>query len=402
MAFCFYNFGTFMIRFILFLACILTLNISYGQQPDSTQLDLVDIVIGKKCLQSTNKIRSERKIYFSLLPAAVSIPGGGRAVITAINVAFYLGNPAVTNLSNIYIIPYTNFVDRYGIYLRPNIWAVKNKFNITGDYRIAHFPQYSWGLGGDTPQWDESLIDSDYFRLYQTILTRLHKHWYFGPGYFLDHHYNIEEKDFEGSGHLDRYENGSLTSTTSSGITANLVYDARKNAINPQGGAYIIATWRWNDEALGSTFKNQSFFIDARKYFTLSNHRSHILAFRSYYWTVVNGETPYLDLPATNWAPSQGIASRGFQTSRYRSNAMLYGEAEQRYTLTANGIWGFVVFANIASAAEFETQHFNHWQLGAGVGLRAKLNKYSNANLTVDFGFSQNYWGVWLNIGEVF
>jgi len=389
-------------RYFFLLAFIISLNDVFGQQSDSAQIDLVDVVIGKKRLQSTNQIRSERKVHFSLLPAAVSIPGGGKAVITAINAAFYLGDPAETNLSNIYIIPYTNFVDRLGVYLRPNIWIAKNKFNITGDYRIARFPQYSWGLGGDSPQWDESLIDSDYFRFYQTILTQLYKNLYFGPGYFLDYHYNIEEKDFEGLGHLDRYEDGNLTSTTSSGITANLVYDARKNSINPQGGAYIITIWRWNDQSLGSTFNNQSFFIDARKYFSLSNSRSHILAVRSYYWTIVNGETPYLDLPATNWAPTQGIASRGFQTGRYRSNAMIYGEAEQRYSLTSNGLWGFVTFVNISSVSEFESQQFKFWQLGAGLGIRAKFNKYSNSNIAVDFGFSQNYWGVWLNIGEVF
>jgi hypothetical protein len=84
---------------------------------------------------------------------------------------------------------------------------------------------------------------------------------------------------------------------------------------------------------------------------------------------VVKGDTPYLDLPATNWAPVSGIASRGFQTGRYRSNAMLYGEVEQRYQLTSNGLWGFVVFANISSASEFETQHFTHWQVAAGAGL---------------------------------
>ncbi len=292
--------------------------------------------------------------------------------------------------------------DRYGVYIRPNLWLAKNSFNILGDYRIARFPQYSWGLGGDSPQWNESLIDSDYFRLYQIILIKVHKNWYIGPGYALDYHYNIEETDIEGTGHLEGYGNGDLTATTSSGVTTNLVYDARTNAINPPRGAYLLISYRWNDTALGSTYTNHSLFVDVRKYLPLSSDRDHILAFRSYYWTVLNGETPYLDLPATNWAPTSGIASRGFQTGRYRSNAMLYGELEQRYQLTSNGLWGFVVFGNISSASEFETQHYNHWQLGAGVGLRAKLNKYSNANLVVDLGFSHNYWGVWLNIGEVF
>jgi hypothetical protein len=57
---------------------------------------------------------------------------------------------------------------------------------------------------------------------------------------------------------------------------------------------------------------------------------------------------------------------------------------------------------NVSSASEFETQHFNTWKVGGGIGVRAKLNKYSNANLAVDLGFSENFWSVWVNIGEMF
>jgi len=388
-------------RCLLILFVLIAPNV-YGQQPDSVQVDLIDVVLGKKKIKQTNQYRADKKVHFSILPAAVTVPGGGKAVITSVNAAFYLGDPALTNLSNIYLIPYTNLADRYGVYIRPNLWLAKNSFNILGDYRIARFPQYSWGLGGHSPQWNESLIDSDYLRVYQIVLIKLHKNWYIGPGYALDYHYNIEETEMEGTGHLEGYGHGDLAATTSSGITTNLVYDARSNAINPPKGAYLSIVWRWNDTALGSTFTNNSLFIDVRKYFPLSKERSHILGIRSYYWTVLSGETPYLDLPATNWAPTSGIASRGFQVGRYRSNAMLYTEAENRYQLSANGLWGLVMFANISSASEFDTQLFNHWQLGAGAGLRVKFNKYSNANLAIDFGFSHNYWGVWLNIGEVF
>ena len=128
----------------------------------------------------------------------------------------------------------------------------------------------------------------------------------------------------------------------------------------------------------------------------------HVLAFRAYYWTLISGTLPYLDLPATNWAPATGVASRGFQSGRYRSNAMLYAEGEQRYQLTANGLVGMVAFMNVSSASEMDTQHFKTWQVGAGAGLRVKFNKYSNSNLAIDLAFSQNFWSVWLNLGEMF
>lgn len=386
----------------LVLIIFLIGHLAQAQEPDSTQLDIVDVVIGTKRLQKTNQVREGRKVYFSLFPAATSIPGGGRAVVTSISAAFYLGKPEETNLSSIYLIPYTNLADRYGIYLRPNLWTSKNKFNFIGDYRIAAFPQYSWGLGGDSPELAETLIDTDYFRFYQTVLRRISGYWFAGPGYALDHHYNISETTFEGVGHLEQYGEADLTSTSSSGVTLNLVYDARVNAINPPRGAYVLLSWRWNEQSLGSTYNNQSLFIDARKYLPLSVTRMHVLAFRAYYWTLISGTLPYLDLPATNWAPATGVASRGFQSGRYRSNAMLYAEGEQRYQLTANGLVGMVAFMNVSSASEMDTQHFKTWQVGAGAGLRVKFNKYSNSNLAIDLAFSQNFWSVWLNLGEMF
>lgn len=373
-----------------------------AQQPDSTQTDIINILLGKKKRTAVDQFRDDRKVYFSVLPAAASIPGGGRAVITSINAAFYAGDPAHTNLSNVYLIPYTNLVDRYGIYIRPNIWLAHNTFNFIGDYRLAHFPQYTWGLGGGTPAWDRSLIDSDYVRLYQNALIQLFKsYWYIGPGFAHDYHYNISEISSTSEGHLERYGEGH-TSTNSTGLTFNIVYDARKNAINPMGGTYLLMSWRSNEKSLGSTYSNSSLYLDFRKYLPLSSARVHILAFRSYYWTVVRGKTPYLDLPATNWAPTSGIASRGFEVGRYRSNAFLYGEVEQRYQLTPNGLWGVVVFANVSSASEFDTQDFNYWHGASGIGLRVKLNKYSNSNLAADLAFSRGYWSVWLSIGEMF
>lgn len=373
-----------------------------AQLSDSTDVDIVDLLFSKKKREAVTKTRSNKKVHFSLLPAAVNVPGGGKAVITAVNAGFYAGDPENTNLSNVYLIPYTNFTNRYGLYLRPNIWFPGNKLNVIADYRIAHFPQYSWGLGGSSPEWDRSLIDSDYLRLYQTALFKIFDHWFAGIGYNLDHHYDIGETEYVGSeGHLSRYGE-TIGSTTSSGYTLNFVYDSRTNAINPHRGAYVLTTFRVNEEWLGSTYSNRSFFADGRKYIRFKHKYDRVLALRSYYWTVIKGQTPYLDLPATNWAPTSGIASRGFQTGRYRSNAMLYFEAEQRYQLTENGLLGLVAFINISSASEFDTQKFHAWQPGGGFGLRIKMNKYSDTNIAVDMGFSNNYWGVWLNIGEVF
>ena len=155
-----------MTRLLLIVLILVQCAQTFAQIYDSTDVDVVDLLFSKKKREATTEYRSNKKVHFSLLPAAVNVPGGGKAVITAVNAAFYAGDPTVTNLSNVYVIPYTNFTNRYGLYVRPNIWIHGNKFNLMADYRIAHFPQYSWGLGGNSPEWDKSLIDSDYFRFF--------------------------------------------------------------------------------------------------------------------------------------------------------------------------------------------------------------------------------------------
>lgn len=299
--------------------------------------------------------------------------------------------------------PFISFSSKYGLFLRHNIWLPNNSWNLIGDYRISHYPQYVWGLGRTgQEEFERSLVETNYARIYQTVLYGISNKWFIGPGYTLDYSYNIDETEIGYISNLEDYPVETTDPSVASGLTANIVYDGRYNALNPPKGAYFIASYRINAKALGSDTDYQSLFIDARKYFPINKGKGNILAVRSYYWTILSARSPTLYLPSTNWAPATGIASRGFQAGRYRSNAMLYGEAEERVNLTNNGLFGLVAFANISSASEFETQHFRYWKLGAGLGLRTKLNKYSNTNFALDFGFSSNFWSVWVNIGEMF
>jgi hypothetical protein len=372
-----------------------------SQTKDSlNRKDLIDILFGSKRESKLNQVRSERKVYFSILPSSVNAPGGGRAVITAVNAAFYLGNPATTNLSNVYVIPVTDFSMRYGLYVKPTIWSSNNHWNFIGDYRIAYFPQYTWGLGGNPPSLDRTLINANYFRLYQHALLKVANHLFVGPGFAIDNYYNIQETEIENTGHLDRYELPNTGSSYTAGMMFTISYDLRKNQLNPKQGGYLLTTLRLNSPAFGSDYHQQSLFIDGRKYITLS--KDNLICFRSFYWTVLKGQTPYLDLPAVAWAPASGIAARGLQTGSYRSNAMLYGEAEQRFRLSSNGLLGGVIFANVTSVSEFNSQQFKYWHPAAGFGLRLKFNKYSDANLSLDLGFSENFWSAWVNLGEVF
>jgi hypothetical protein len=158
-----------------------------------------------------------------------------------------------------------------------------------------------------------------------------------------------------------------------------------------------------NTPYLGSNDKWQSMFLDLRKYIPVfSSWRENILALRGYYWTILSGDVPYLDIPAVRWEPSTGQASRGIQQNRYKSNALLDLEAEYRFGITQNGFIGGVVFASATSASEYNTQQFVYWHPAGGAGMRMKFNKYSNTNIAFDVAVSKGFLNVYLFIGEAF
>ncbi len=385
----------------VFIVTLLICDLLQCQAQDvdpSTQQDLIGY-IAKKFKKNPDSTREHRKVYFSLFPSQAS---GTKTVVTAINAAFMLGDPATTNASSVLFIPYTNLGNRFGFLIRPNIWLRNNSWNFTGDYRILSNPQEAWRLGGSSPAVPMSTIHNDYVRFYQNALKGIAKNWVAGLAYDLDYHYNISAADSVGENMITGFPISNSSHTISSGFALQVLFDSRKNSINPQGGEFFLSSYRFNPIALGSTSAWQSLYVDARKYFPFSKSRQNLLALRSYYWTILSGQVPYLDLPAIGWDQILGQSGRGTRLSRYRSNAIIYLESEYRIDLTTNGLFGAVVFGNVFSPSEYDTQNFSHWHGALGVGMRVKFNKYSRTNVALDVAASTGYTGVYLYIGEAF
>jgi outer membrane protein assembly factor BamA len=182
----------------------------------------------------------------------------------------------------------------------------------------------------------------------------------------------------------------------------NLLYDARKNSENPFPGYYTNFVYRLDPPLPGSNSTWSSIYIDTRKYIPFSRRRQDMLALWGYYWSVLDGNVPYFDLPSIGWDPYQQRSGRGFPQNRYRGNSLVYAEAEYRRDLTSNGLLGFVLFANANSVTEPNTDNFMYVHPAAGAGLRIKFNKRSGTNIAIDCGLSKHYTGVYINLGETF
>lgn len=372
----------------------------------SRQTDLIDI--GKMIFRiRPGKIREEKdkKVYFSFLPSAGTVPGGtGRALVTSTSAAMYLGPRKTTNLSTLTFTPYWNFGRRFGLPVRNNIWLPGNRWLIQGDMRFLVYPQYTWGLGNNRKEEDSRLVNYKYIRFYQTALKQIKPYFYAGLGYNLDYRFNIGIDDSQSN--LEQYTGyhpGTGRNSFSSGISANLLYDTRSNSINPMPGMYANLVYRVNPSFLGSNENWSSLYLDVRKYIPMNPSKAgqqNALAFWSYFWTVLNNKTPYLDLPSTGWDPFNRSA-RGIDQNLYRGKTLLYLESEYRRDITNNGLLGFVVFAN-ANTVSGSGSLFTSWRPAAGTGLRIKFNKTSNTNIGIDYGVSKGYGAILLNLGEAF
>ena len=365
------------------------------------QTDLIDFLIYAFKLGDHGKVdRSgdDGEVLFSVIPVAPA--SGDKVAISAINASFYAGHE--TNISSIYFYPYTNFKGSYGITLSPNIWLDKNKWNITGDFRFIHNGSPEYGLGSGTSKSNPINIEYEQARTYFTAHTRIVRYLYVGVGYNLDVFYSLKENPNveKPANDFNTYPYGTSSNTTSSGITLNILRDSRKNSINPRNGFYSAAIFKINKKGMGSTYDWGSFYIDARKYISLSKTRHKIWAFRTLYWGTY-GDVPYLNLPST-FQDIQGRAGRGYSVNRFRGKQMMYGEAEYRFDITHHGFLGGVVFTNFQSFTEPTDEKFQYINPAIGAGLRLKFNRLSDTNLTLDVAYGKDGFNFYVNLGEFF
>jgi hypothetical protein len=339
------------------------------------------------------------RVYFAGAPAlAYSLQTGGAALVEG-NFAFYLGPDTTTKISSVLAeIEYT-LKQQFLLPFRVNIWSKNNKYNFIGDWRFLKYPQDTYGIGGHTQLDDAYTVDYKYIRFYQFALRKIKNELYGGIGVQYDYHYNIQEINPPQNSDFQKY--GFSRSSTSSGLSLNLLYNTRKNLTNPEpGSAYMNIILRQNAALLGSNTNWSSAVIDLRKYL-YAGGRGNVLAFWTYDWLTLSGKPPYLDMPGNGW-DTYGNTGRGFVQSRYRGKQMLYAEAEYRFTLTRNQLFGGVVFANASSFTGLNDK-FSGLLPAAGAGLRVRFNKFSRTNVAIDYAVGKGgSHGLFLNLGEVF
>lgn len=386
-------------RWILWLLSLISfvgrtqdLKDSLAQQTDA--IDLAMKLLRKDPvtrIQTLDEIKAGLKV--SAGPIIEYMKATGVAYGAAVNGAFLTDTSRETNMSSLLLtVKYTQR-RQFLLPLQSSIWFKGSKFYLLGDWRFMHYPQDSYGFGGRTLEKNVYTVAYKYFRFYEIAYRKVHKDFYAGVGYKLDHRWDITQTTIDPSFVTDFTRYGYSPSSTSSGFTFDLLFDTRKNSINPvAGGVYANLEYRQNR-------RWNNLLIDIRKYIKLPHNM--ILALWSYNVFTLHGNPPYLDLPATG-NDTYNNTGRGYEQGRFLGKKMIDLEAELRFPITRNGLLGGVVFANAESLSEFSNR-FEVVSFACGLGLRFKFNKLSNANVAIDYGVGKNgsnsFFG---NLGEVF
>jgi hypothetical protein len=360
----------------------------------------------KKKDKLENLKQAHKKVYVSFVPVSSQRRGGKKSFVSSINSAFYMGKSDSTYLSNISLEPSTNFSNKYGIGYHFNLWTKDNKWNIPGDVNITNLDQFTWGLGGKTIASDKYQIGLKYVRLYGNLNRDWHgtRVFFYGLGFRYDRIYNqvARPQVADEVSSFEKYGIGINENLHATGMTFNVLYNTRRNSVNPKEGVYVSTVFRINPTMFGNELVWSALAVDLRRYIPLTSLHSkrRILAVWALYWRTM-GDVPYLLLPATS-TDFFGQAGRGWAFARFRGKEMFHLEAEYRFDISQSSLFGGVVFCNAQSFTEPDSHRFEKLLPVGGTGVRIKINKKSNTNFGLDFSYSLDGFGISALLGEAF
>ncbi|MFI5188072.1 MAG: hypothetical protein ACHQF0_15180 [Chitinophagales bacterium] len=378
------------------------------------QVDIVDVatnIFRKKIIpQIDADLIKSSHVHITVVPAAgYSLQTGWAALLSA-NVAINNNSKGQQNISTLSSSFTYSQYRQFIVPLHTNIWLKNGKYNFQSDWRYLKYPSNTYGLGTNTTLADGYRIDYSYVRLHQNITKKISRSLYAGLGLDADFYLKIKEVTPDTVAKTDFENYGLYKNETAVGPVLDLLYDSRRNSINPENGSYLNVLYRPKFKFMGSDANWQSILIEYKAYKKFPESSGNVIALWSYNWFTFGGKPPYLLLPSIGWDDFVNTG-RGFIQGRYRGSDMVYLETEYRFLITSNGLLGGVVFANaetfssrastLAGNASFKT--FDPIQPAYGAGIRIKVNKYSRANLCIDYGWGTGgSRGVAVNLGEVF
>ncbi len=379
------------------------------------------------------------KNYMSLLPFVGYAPANGFMIGAAVSLSRLIA-PAPTKLSSGMLNAQITSKKQFIVNARSKIYLKDNQWFLQGDWRFMIFSQPTYGLGindSGANKWllainelpENSVPNAEpmrfnYIRFYEDVVRQVgDKNLYVGLGVAIDQHSAIKDEKLDidttdGTKYITNHYAYSVLKGfdpeqyITNGINLNILTDTRDVIANPYSGYYASLSLRFNPKISRSSQTSWLASYDVRYYWGLSKEKQrHLIAFWSWGTFLLGGDMPYLALPSIGW-DTYNRSGRGYIQGRYRGLHMMYAEAEYRFPLSNNGLFGGVAFLSttFASSLDLDTEIYSDGQRlfekaapAMGVGFRMKMDKRARVNLTVDYGVGLNKsHGIYFSMQEAF
>jgi outer membrane protein assembly factor BamA len=253
------------------------------------------------------------------------------------------------------------------------------------------FPDFYYGLGGDTPNDPETYTPIEW-RGEVVYERRIWRQLFVGGAYELTH---LTLEDVPAGGRLD--SDARLVGRDGgwqSGLGVQLTWDDRDNVNATRDGTFARASVMAFDGLLGSTHDYQRVTLDARRFIPLPFE--HVLAMRALA-SSRGGDTPFYDLSMLGGR----TLMRGIYEGRFRDNHLLAFQLE--YRLPVWWRFGLAAFAATGQVGEsLGDLDFSNSRLSGGAGIRFAISQPSRLNARIDLGASADGAKLYLTFNEAF
>jgi len=212
------------------------------------------------------------------------------------------------------------------------------------------------------------------------------------PDYFMTSHYIYSK---ENKFNPEQYG--------TNGIKLSVLTDTRDNISNSYEGYFLSFSVLQNLKIGNNSRASTQLFYDGRYYVGVNKEKPrNVVAFWSFGSFLMAGQVPYLALPSIGW-DTYNRSGRGYIQGRYRGLSIIYNEAEYRFGISRNNLFGGTVFVNSTNANSLTQELFDRTAVGYGVGFRMQMDKLARTNLAVDIGMAEKeLGGIYFNLQEAF
>ncbi len=363
----------------------------FGFQQGFAQSD----TIPTDSLSGFDRFNAKAEALFKIIPVPIltySTEAGNTFGLAKFNAFHPVKKDTISKPSKLSEVATVSTKGRVNVSISNDLILKENKYMILSYFNFKKLPEYMLGIGNDVSIDDVEQVTTDRVKFASIGLVRVKENLYVGMGIDLANYFGIS---YDSTSFLETDNVTGKDGGTDVGIGFSAALDSRDNRYNASSGAFVITSFTFYPEFLGSTYQFGKLEIDARKYY--NPWFKHVVALQAT-TTYLNGNVPYYDLAMLGGEEKM----RGYYKGAIRDKVLV--DAQVEYRMPIWKIFGLTAWVGTGRVADqYRDLCLNGLWLSYGGGLRIKVDSESDINLRVDFGFGPNgVSGVYLNFAEAF